>query len=140
MGKTLRQKIDEAIEIIKNVKFDELELGRHDVNEDFYYNLQSYESKAFETTRYEAHRKYVDVQFIVEGMERIDIAPVSALEVEEDYQEEREALFLKAPERAASIVLNAGGYVVLYPEDAHRPCIAAGAPGSVKKIVGKVRI
>ena len=33
-----------------------------------------------------------------------------------------------------------GGYAILYPQDSHKPGVAVGAPSTVKKIVGKVRI
>jgi len=140
MNKTLQEKIAEAIAYISTLRFEEMELGRHDVNEEFYVNLQAYNTKAFEDTRFEAHRQYVDVQFMVEGTERIDVAAAALLEVEDAYDEQVEAMFLKAPKHAASVVLTAGGYVVLYPEDAHRPGISVQESVPVKKIIGKVRV
>lgn len=140
MSKTLSEKINEAVEIIRNVKFDEMEPGKYVINDDLYILLQTYETKSPETARHEAHRKYVDVQYVVEGMERIDIAPAASMEVEEAYDENRDVVFFKEPEKAATVVLTAGGYAVLYPDDSHKPGMQAGGPVQMKKIVGKVRI
>lgn len=140
MKKTLSEKIAEAVETIRNVKFDEMELGKHVINDDFYMSLQIYDSKDPATARHEAHQKYVDVQYIVEGTERIDIAPASIMEVEEEYDEDRDVVFFKEPARATTVVLTAGGYAVLYPEDSHKPGLQVDGPVKIKKIVGKVRI
>lgn len=140
MNKTLSEKIAEAVEVIKNVKFDEMELGKHVINDDFYMLLQTYETKDPAVARHEAHQKYVDVQYIVDGTERIDIAPASMMEVEEEYSEERDVVFFKEPSQATNIVLTAGGYAILYPEDSHKPGVCVDGAVQVKKIVGKVRI
>lgn len=140
MNKALSEKIAEAVEIIKNVNFDEMELGKHVINDDFYMLLQTYETKKPETARHEAHKKYVDVQYIVEGMEQIDIAPASEMEVEDEYNEEKDIVFFKEPAQATTFVLTTGSYAVLYPEDSHKPGVCVGKQAQVKKIVGKVRI
>lgn len=140
MSKTLSEKIAEAIEVIKNVKFDEMELGKHVINDELYIILQNYESKDPQIARHEAHKKYVDIQYVVDGMERIDITSAANMEVEEAYNDERDVVFFKEPTQAATVVLTAGGYVVLYPEDSHKPGIRVDEPVQMKKIVGKVRI
>lgn len=140
MRKSLEERMEAALKFMESLKFEEQELGKHVVDDDFYYLVQTYESKLPEEARYEAHERYIDIQYVVEGKERIDISPASVLEVEEPYSEEKDVMFFKAPQRAASVVLTDGGYVILYPEDAHRPGVCAGQPMAMKKIVGKVRI
>lgn len=141
MGKTLAEKINEAVDIIINLDFDHLEIGRYDVDEDFFYLVQSYETKPLEAGRHEAHKAYVDIQYIISGKERIDIAPAAIMEVEEEYNEEKDIVFFKEPECATKVVLTDGGYAVLYPTDSHKPGLRAGEEAvAVRKIVGKVRI
>ena len=138
--KSLNEKIAEASAMIKGLDFDHLELGKHEVDDDFYYVVQAYETKDPATARYEAHEKYVDIQYLISGIEAIDIAPVETLEIDEVYDAAKDACFLKNPERATKVVLTAGSYVVLYPEDAHKPGLTVDEVMSVRKIVGKVRI
>ncbi len=140
MKKTLAEKVAEALEVIEKVDFENTELGRHDVNEDFYYLVQKYESKDPEVARHEAHKRYVDIQYVVAGKEAIDIAPAMYMEVTEAYDENRDVVFFKEPKQATRFVLTDGCYAILYPEDSHKPGVRVGESSTVKKIVGKVRI
>ena len=140
MSKTLNEKINESIAVIEGLDKNNLELGKHVVNEDFFYLVQEYETKAPETARHEAHEKYVDIQYMIQGKEQIDIAPAEKMEVEEPYNADRDVVFFKEPEQATHVVLTDGGYAVLYPADSHKPGLRVGEPAKVRKIVGKVRI
>lgn len=140
MSKTLQEKIDEALKVIKNINFDEMELGKHVVNDDLFLLVQKYDSKEPAQMRHEAHKKYVDIQYVVEGKECIEITPVTVMEVDEPYSEERDVVFFKDAAQAAKVVLTDGGYAILYPEDSHKPGMRVGESVPVKKIVGKVRI
>ena len=141
MGRTLKEKIDAAVEIITNLDFDNLEVGRYDVDEDFFYLVQAYETKPLEAGRHEAHKKYVDIQYVISGKERIDVTAAAGMEVDESYDEEKDIVFFKEPEQAANIILTDGGYAILYPADSHKPGLRAGKEAvAVRKIVGKVRV
>jgi YhcH/YjgK/YiaL family protein len=140
MKKTLAEKIAEALEVIQAVEFEKTELGKHVVNDDFFYLVQEYESKDPAVARHEAHKAYVDIQYVVEGKEAIDIAPAMFMEVVEEYDANRDVVFFKEPKQATRFVLTDGGYAILYPEDSHKPGVRVDEPVQVKKIVGKVRI
>ena len=141
MSKKLAEKIAEAIQVIEAIEFDKVELGKHVVNDDFYFVVQEYETKDPAIARHEGHKQYVDVQYVVEGKEAIDIAPAMFLEIDEPYVEEFDVVFYKEPKQATRFVLTPGSYAVLYPEDSHKPGLSVGdTPIKMKKIVGKVRI
>ena len=141
MGKSLTERINEAVELITNLDFDNLELGRHDVNDDFFYIVQEYETKPLEAGRHEAHKAYVDIQYVISGKERIDVTAAAAMEVDVPYDETTDLVFFKEPEQAANIILTDGAYAILYPADSHKPGLRAGKePVAVRKIVGKVRV
>ena len=58
-------------------------LGRHDLDGDACFALvQTYETKPHEGAKFEAHRKYIDVQFIHRGRETILWAPLSSMKEE----------------------------------------------------------
>ena len=141
MGKTLKERIDAAVEMITGLDFDNLVLGRHDVDEDFFYIVQEYETKPLEAGRHEAHKAYVDIQYVISGKERIDVTAAAGMEIDEPYDEEKDLVFFKEPEQAANIILTDGGYAILYPADSHKPGLRAGKEAvKVRKIVGKVRV
>jgi YhcH/YjgK/YiaL family protein len=102
---------------------------------------QRYETAAKAEPRFEAHRKYIDVQFMVSGTEVIGWAPLSALAVTEAYDAEKDVCFgLVKQGLWTSVRLGAGQLAVLYPEDAHAPRLAAGAPSQAVKVVVKVAV
>lgn len=141
MGKTLTEKINAAVEIITGLDFDTLPLGRHDVDEDFFYIVQEYETKSLDAGRHEAHKDYVDIQYVISGKERIDITAADGMEIEEPYDPEKDLVFFKEPKQAANIILTGGSYAILYPADSHKPGLRAGEEAvKVRKIVGKVRV
>lgn len=140
MSKTLQEKINEALAAIEKVNFDETELGKHIINDDVFLLVQKYMSKSADEARFETHNNYIDIQYVVEGKESVEVAPKTIMEVTEAYIPERDVEFYKDVENATKIVLTDGAYVILYPADAHKPGVAVGESAEVKKIVAKVRI
>ena len=137
---TLEQRCYEALEYLTQLKEEDLALGRHDVNEHFYYNVQEYETKVNPSKHFESHCKYVDIQLLITGEENLQVTDISRLQVEAPYDEAKERILYYPSGNAASVVLRPGSAVVLYPKDAHRAVAYNGKPCNVKKVVGKVRI
>ncbi len=115
--------------------------GRVDLDGDAVYaSIATYETKAPDPARFEAHRRYADVQFLVAGEgERCGIAvPASALDVNEPYDAARDILFGSA----ASfdwLTLDTRHFALFLPNDAHLPGrLLADAPSTVRKCVVKI--
>lgn len=114
--------------------------GRIEIEGDNIYGLlSSYETMAESDVPFEAHRKYIDIQFLLEGRERLDVSHDDALEVKEPYSEEGDAALYYAPDTFSSVVLEPGKFVVLFPQDKHRPACRLGGPQKARKLVVKVR-
>lgn len=139
MRKPLEERIQEAIAYIEQLNFSDYEKGKHVVNEDFYFLIQEYVAKDPEVARFEAHKNYVDIQYIIEGKEAMEVAPLEKMEVMNPYNPEKDVEHLFNIEGACKMINAAGGYAVFYPNDAHKPCIKVN-DNIVKKIVGKVRV
>ena len=137
---SLNDRINKAIEYISKLEFDKLCVGCYVVNEDFYYSVQEYEAFEDGKSLFESHRKYVDIQWIIEGNERLYINDICHLEPAEDYNEERDVIHYKENECPTSVLLTRGSCVVLLPKDAHKPGVAFEKQCVVKKIVGKLLI
>jgi YhcH/YjgK/YiaL family protein len=103
-------------------------------------SVQHYCTAAAEELYFETHEKFFDVQFLIEGVERIGIAGREGLTVRAPYDAENDITFYEEPALSGMVALRAGDYVVLAPEDAHKPRCAAGKPIAVKKIVLKVPV
>lgn len=118
------------------------ELGRHDIDgDDCFALVQTYETKPMEKAKFEAHRKYIDVQFIHSGRETILWAPLASMKEETmAYSEEKEAALWKLVPDVTPLHMSAGHFAILYPEDAHAPCIEWEKPEQVFKVVVKVAV
>lgn len=137
----MEQKLARALEIIEGLDWETVECGRYDVDDELYYSVQEYETKYPEQARYEAHEKYVDIQYIVKGVERMEFAETSKLKVTEAYNPEKDVKFLEEPKVIDASIVEAGDYRIFYPEDAHRPGLCVdNTPAKVKKILAKVLI
>jgi YhcH/YjgK/YiaL family protein len=99
---------------------------------------QQYQSKLRETGLWEAHRKYVDIQYIVSGTEQMGISNVQAMRVTQEYDAEKDFMLLDGPGQFLNF--SAGSFAIFMPHDAHMPGIAASEPESVLKVVMKVAV
>ena len=117
-------------------------LGRHDLDgDDCFALVQTYETKPMEKALFEAHRRYIDVQFIQSGRETILWAPLATMKEETmAYSEEKEAALWKLVPDVTPLHMSAGHFAILYPEDAHAPCIEWEKPEQVFKVVVKVAV
>ena len=137
----MEQKLARALEIIEDLDWETVECGRYDVDDELYYMVQEYETKYPDQARYEAHEKYVDIQYIVKGVERMEFAETSKLKVTEKYNPEKDVKFLEEPKVIDSSIVEEGDYRIFYPEDAHRPGLCVNnTPAKVKKILAKILI
>lgn len=134
--------IDRALEEMKRFTLDNYGDGRVEVDGDnVFLLLNNYETHPKSESMAEAHRKYIDVMYMVEGVETIYVKNVEKLRcVTEEYTEENEALIAETDDDATAVRLEAGYFVILFPQDAHSPACDADGKHTVKKIIGKVRV
>ena len=89
---------------------------------------------------YEAHRDYIDVQFVVDGQEKIQYADLDTVElVQEHYSEGKDIAFYRG-EAQQTFVVSAGSFLLLEPRDAHMPGLSVDADAPVRKIVFKIHV
>lgn len=138
---SLNSRFARAFDFLRTVDGSQA-LGRHDLDGDACFALvQTYESKPEEKALFEAHRKYIDVQFIHSGRETILWAPLAAMKEETmAYSEEKDAALWKLVPEATPLHVSAGHFTILWPQDAHAPCIEWGKPEQVFKVVVKVAV
>ena len=110
------------------------------VDDNFYFTIQSYITKPINECELESHKKNIDIQIMLKGVEVIDIADISRLCIKKDYDEDKDIMFWKAPLQMARTTLNVGDCIVLYPENAHRGAATLKENTHVLKIVGKVSV
>ena len=89
--------------------------------------------RGHEGARLEAHRKYIDIQFLVSGAEEIGWRPTEECDhVTDPYDAERDIMFFADPPQTW-IHLPVGKFMIFYPNDAHAPLAAQG--DNVKAVI-----
>ena len=138
----LNPDVDRVLEAMQSYTPDNYPGGKVELDgSDLFMLLNSYETHSAEGALTEAHRSYIDVMYMVEGQETIYVKPTSQLQnVTKEYDPAIEALLAATDADATPVLLKAGSFIVLFPQDAHAPACHAGEPGKVKKIIGKVKI
>ena len=102
-------------------------------------NPVTFVSKEEKECMYEAHEKYIDVHYIMEGVERIATADVSSLQIKTPFSEQRDIGFYQGDE-SGRYLLKPGEFMVCFPSDAHKVAMMDKTPETVKKIVIKIRV
>ncbi len=101
-------------------------------------NPQTIRTMAEELRMFEAHRRFIDVHCTLCGTEVIQVQDVSRLHTETEFDTEKDFGFYAGTAQAVCR-LQKGQFLVCYPSDAHKVCIADGAPETVRKIVVKIK-
>lgn len=116
--------------------------GRHEVDGDrVYINAAEYDTKPAESSCMEHHGRYIDVMWMVSGEEIIGTCPVSQLqEITMPYSEKDDVCLAKLPGCYTELKIKAGDVVILFPEDAHAPCMQLNGASCVRKLIAKVEV
>jgi YhcH/YjgK/YiaL family protein len=127
-----------ALKFLLENDLTSLPAGRLDIDGDNLYALvQEYVTKPVEQGIWEAHRKYIDVQHMVSGTERMGVANLRTMQLGE-YIPEKD--FQPMSGTGNHLDVFAGAFVIFFPDDAHMPGLQASQPEAIRKVVLKVKI
>jgi len=136
----LGPKFIKAFEYLAQTDFNALEKGKYEIEgKDIFAIVNEYDTVDPSGERMEAHRKYIDIQYIVKGAELIghDLllqkTPSQAYDEPTDFMlfDEKPAFFTK---------LEQDQFAVFFPSDLHMPNLRIDQPIPVKKIVIKISV
>lgn len=127
-----------ALNYLTNTDLAALPIGRINLDGDQVYVLvQEYLTKRPDQGFWESHRRYLDVQYMHSGCERIDYALLNTMTLG-NYAQDRD--FQAMTGSGSPINLVAGSFAVFFPQDAHMPGLACGMQLQVKKVVVKCEL
>lgn len=88
---------------------------------------------------WEAHHRAIDIHFVVSGREKIGYADMKKLTVTRSEPENDFMMLEGAGDFVGDfITLEAGYFMLTFPEDAHAPSMAVDEPETYNKIVAKI--
>ncbi len=131
--------IIKALDFLKNTNFDNLEDGVYEIEgKDIYAQVFHKLTQEFDATRPETHEKYLDLQYLITGEEKIGTAILTdTYEVDEKIGE-RDLIFYKSAYDESFINMKPGYFCVLFTDDVHRPALALDKSLEIRKVVIKI--
>lgn len=137
--KGLSAALDTALDFIATASA-ELENGTTMLDNGVKIIVSESETRLVNEKGYEAHKRFADVQLALRGQELIRCKPLDQVVETIPYNEEKDAArYADCP--GADLVIGNGYFLVVFPDDAHEPLLAADAqPALVKKLVAKVPV
>ncbi len=128
-----------GFEFLKNTDLKNLANGKYEIDgDDIFVSVQDYKTKPESEGRWEAHKKYADIQFIIEGEEKIGFTNIQNCTPVTFYDDTNDIVFLEG--KGDFITVHENSFLIFLPQDAHMPCISIDSPKFVKKAVVKVKI
>jgi YhcH/YjgK/YiaL family protein len=135
----LGNRVKKALQYLENNDLSKLEPGKYEIDgTDIFLIINHKDTKQREECPWEAHRRYIDIQYVLTGIEQIGYAYIDEMEVAMDYDENKDCIFFKG--EGDLFTVSAGTFALFNPEDVHRPGICIDKPEAVKKAVVKVLV
>jgi YhcH/YjgK/YiaL family protein len=135
---TVHPRFKNAFDYIHQIDEDTIPVGKYEIDGDNMYALvQEYNTKLKEQGFWEAHRRYIDLQYVVQGAEGFGFANINHLQ-QGGYDSSKDFLPLQGD--GDFFTLRSGCFILLLPQDAHMPGMALGSPAFVRKIVIKIPV
>jgi YhcH/YjgK/YiaL family protein len=135
-----KERWDKAFAFLKDTDLKNLEVKKHELDGDNLFALVSeYLTRNEEDAKFEAHKKYVDIQYVISGSEQISVTPATKKgEVLTPYDETKDLEFMTVSESSHHIA-TPEKFFLFFPTDLHRPSVKVGENTQVKKVVVKVK-
>ena len=132
----LNKNLDLIIEKQDSFVFEEMENGRHEIDgERVFLNLM--QTNLGKGGTWEAHRKYIDLQLVLESEETITWAPLDVISDFSGYDEQKDIMLSADTQKGNPVLLKKGMFGIYFPDDAHQPGIGQGQG---RKAVFKIRV
>lgn len=135
----LPEKVKAFFKYVKEHDLLSYEEGSYKINGDeFFVNVNEYDTVLREDRFWEAHKKYIDVHVMLKGQEFIDVNFIDNMQLGE-YKADNDFQALDGDYKA-SVKLNPGDFLICYPEDAHRTGVIADEACHLKKAIFKIKV
>ena len=132
--------IEKALDFLRATDFNALGVVEID-GKNIYAQIIDLTTRPAEENRPEVHRRYIDIQYLAWGEEKIGIAiDTGNNKVSESLLEQRDIIFYHHCENESFIKMTPGSYAIFFPQDVHRPGCILQTASEIRKIVVKVAL
>jgi YhcH/YjgK/YiaL family protein len=136
-----KERWDKAFTFLKTGDLTKLEIKRYDIDGDnLYAPISEYQTKNPEDAKFEAHKKYIDIQYVISGTEQMSVAPMAQKkEVLVPYDAVKDVEFMTVS-GSSDYKATPERFFIFFPSDIHRPGVKTGENSPVRKVVVKVKV
>jgi YhcH/YjgK/YiaL family protein len=106
--------------------------------DDVFLLMNEYETKDQSDCKTESHRKYIDIQWMIDGSEKVGFSFLDNQKITESYNHENDYTFYDAS--LDYFELKQGWFAIFFPTDLHCPSIALQNHIKIRKAVFKVKV
>ncbi len=134
----LSERIENALRYCSETNFANMEPGKYEVEgENIYALVSEYNTKPSTSGKWEAHKKYIDIQIMISGKEKMGFTESQKVIVINEYDSEKDCTIYKG--EGNFLIADEKHFAIFFPTDIHMPGMAINIPKAVKKVVVKVR-
>ena len=129
-----------AFGFLKRDDLTDLPVGWIELENGVRASIQQYNSFQWDENKFESHEKYFDIQYVVKGCEICGVCNRDKLNVAIEYDSDQDIVFYDDPKCCSKVLLNEGDFIILAPEDAHKPRCMLDKQAWIRKVVLKVPV
>lgn len=131
--------IKKAFEYLEKNNLKNINCGKYEIEgDDIFMNIQEYQTKQIQDTKAEAHKKYIDIQFMITGSETMGYANIDNNLGLISQDEDNDVYFYKSDLQFTTLSEN--DFVIFMPQDIHMPCLDVNnEKQKVKKVIVKIK-
>ena len=133
--------IKKALDYLASHDFAAMEPGVYEIQgKEIYAQVFDAVTVEPDTKKAESHEKYLDVQYLVSGKERLGFTKNTGHYQIAEYIKERDLIFYQSVEDEGWIESRPGCFCIFFPSDIHRPECISGESMKLRKVVVKVSV
>ena len=134
----LQDKSSKEYKSLENIKIGDC--NKIVLDENCFVLEQAYISKDKKDCFFESHKKYIDIQYIFDGTEIMEVENINNLKTTKEYDETLDyAKYAQSP-NSSSLIIRKNELAIFYPNDAHMPCIKVNENKKIIKAVFKIAV
>ena len=134
----LQDKNSNEYKTLLNVKVGEC--NKIVLDENCFVLEQSYVTKDKKDCLYESHKTYIDIQYMFEGDEIMEVENVNNLTITTEYNPDLDYAKYAQTANSSILKIRENELAIFYPNDAHMPCIKIDENKKIIKAVFKILV
>ena len=136
----LSENIKKGFEFLINTDLKNISTGRHEIQGDeIFANVEILTTKPQTEAKWEAHRKYIDIQYVITGEEKMGYGVIDDFKkTVVPYNEVKDITFLEG-ENYNFVNVKENNFVIFFNSDVHAPMLSVKDNQEIKKVIVKIK-